>query len=287
MPVNAKGKPMPNHSQKKVVLLPIDSKGQNLKLVPVANPRTKKTENLSLFDRFHDHTIGKIVPQHDEYLRAADFAKSDHVSWKTLTYIRVAFSYLLICNIMTTFWLNADGIEHMWWYFTYWGIAFTMFAMTYSEKAAMDPVRYQYCAMLWSECAAGFNFIIFPGFWILLAPGVFSRPCNTFKDYVTFYHLIESHTLPIIASMTHLYLVKGHVYIPRDNHKIMLLGILYTYFNYVGTKMEGHPMYPYADWSNFYETVALYVLMALMETYSYYAFANWICKKRGFKPSDY
>ena len=174
----------------------------------------------------------------------------------------------------------------MWYYFTYWGIAFTMFAMTYSEKAAMDPVRYQKCAMLWSECAVGFNLVIFPGFWILLAPGIFKRPVHTFKDYCTFYHLIESHTLPLIASMTHLYLVKGHVLLTKDHIYILMLGIIYIYFNYLGTIMEGHPMYPVADWSNFYETVGLYIFMAFLETISYYLLASWICKKRGFIPSS-
>ena len=175
---------------------------------------------------------------------------------------------------------------HMWYYFTYWGIAFTMFAMTYSEKAAIDPTRYQVSAMLWSECAAGFNFIIFPGFWILLAPGVFDRPWNSFKDVATFFHLILSHTVPLVASLTHVYLVKGHVLIPKDKHYIMMLGIIYIPFNYIGTVMEGHPMYPVADWSNFWVTVILYLFMAFLETLSYYTFAKWICDKRSFKPSN-
>ena len=71
---------------------------------------------------------------------------------------------------------------------------------------------------------------------------------------------------------------------PYDFKFVLALGIIYIYFNYIGTIAEGAPMYPIADWSNFWETLILYVILALLEAGSFYLFAKWICKKRGFTP---
>ena len=91
--------------------------------------------------------------------------------------------------------------------------------------------------------------------------------------------------MPLIASVTNIYLTKGHVLLYYDHKYVLGLGIIYIYFNYIGTYAEGHPMYPIADWSNFYETVAMYMTLAGLEALAEYCFALWICKKRGFTPA--
>ena len=138
--------------------------------------------------------------------------------------------------------------------------------------------------MIWAELATGFNFVIFLFFWTILAKGVFNKPWNNLVDIITNIHLIGSHTIPLIAGMTNIYLTKGHVLLPYDFKAVLALGIFYIYWNYVGTIAEGHPMYPIADWSNFWETVILYVLLAVMEAGSFYLFAKWLCNKRNFTP---
>lgn len=138
--------------------------------------------------------------------------------------------------------------------------------------------------MIFAELAFGFNAIIFPFFWVMLAPHVLDRPWDNFLDIVQNLHLIFSHVVPLIASVTNIALTKDHVLLPYDHKYVFALGIIYIYFNYIGTIAEGHPMYPIADWSNFYLTVFLYVTMAALEALALNLFGTWICKKRGFTP---
>ena len=78
----------------------------------------------------------------DDIMRAADFSSSDHVSEDSLLVIRGAFGYMLLCNILTTYWLNSDGIMHMWYFFTYWGILATLVAIIMAQKAVADKNRF-------------------------------------------------------------------------------------------------------------------------------------------------
>lgn len=139
--------------------------------------------------------------------------------------------------------------------------------------------------MIAAELAFGFNAVIFPFFWIVLAPTVLDRPCKTFLEAVGILHLVLSHCMPLVASLVNIYLTKDHVLLYYDHKYVLALGIVYIYFNYIGTIAEGHPMYPIADWSNFYETVLMYVTLAGLEAGAEYLFAVWICKKRGFTPT--
>jgi hypothetical protein len=137
--------------------------------------------------------------------------------------------------------------------------------------------KYQETAMIFAEIAFGFNAVVFPFFWIVLAPTVLDRPLDTFLEKVGCMHLILSHCMPLIASVTNIYLTKGHVLLYYDHKFIFALGIIYIYFNYIGTIAEGHPMYPIANWKNFYETVAMYMTLAALEAGAEYKFAKWIC----------
>jgi hypothetical protein len=102
-------------------------------LLPALTPKST-----TLFDKAHD-LIAKLLcgwrkskPTNPDYLNAAQFDQSDHVSETTLLCIRAFFAYYLLCNMLTTFWLNTDGIMHMWYFFTYWALAATLFAMVYA-----------------------------------------------------------------------------------------------------------------------------------------------------------
>ena len=102
-------------------------------------PAAKSQEDRpSLFDRTHDF-IGRFIPTdfktNPDYYSAAQFDQSDQVSEPVLLSIRGGFAMYLVINMLMTFWLNTDGIMHMWYFFTYWGVAATMFAMVYAMKA--------------------------------------------------------------------------------------------------------------------------------------------------------
>lgn len=51
-------------------------------------------------------------------------------------------------------------------------------------------------------------------------------------------------------------------------------------FNYIGTKYDGFPMYPIADWSNFWFTVFAYSALAVFNTILYHYFTLWLLRKR-------
>lgn len=219
-------------------------------------------------------------------MRAAYFGNSDHVNKDSLTIIRCAFGYMLLCNTLTTYFLNPDGIMHMVYFFTYWGTLSTFGALILAEKAAKDKERFQPSAVLLSECAAGFNIVIMPLFWLILAKGVFTNPWDNLVDIVTNIHLITSHTVPFIGGFTNVYLTKGHVMLPYDWRYVFFLGVFYIFANYVGTINEGAPMYPVADWKNFWFTFSCYLALAAVEAGCFYKFSQWLCKKRGFTPSQ-
>jgi len=128
--------------------------------------------------------------------------------------------------------------------------------------------------------------VIFPLFWLILAKHVFTNPWDNLLDIVTNIHLIGSHTLPLIGGFTNVYLTKGHVMLPYDWKYIFFLGVFYIFANWLGTIEEGAPMYPVADWKNFWFTFACYFFLAFVEAGFFYKFSQWLCKKRGFIPSE-
>lgn len=206
------------------------------------------------------------------------------MSKNTLILVRAFFAAWILINCLTTFYLNDDGIMHMLYFFSYWGSVTSMLGLIFSIKAIQDKERWQFAACFSTEMAMGFDLAIMPLFWAVLAPKLFILKWHGFLNIVTNIHLITTHTLPIIGTLTNIYLTKGFVFLPRDCQSMFLFGLIYIYFNYLGTLMEGAPMYPLADWKNFWETVGWYTLLAACETLFYWLFANWLNKKRHFTP---
>ena len=56
-------------------------------------------------------------------------------------------------------------------------------------------------------------------------------------------------------------------------------GLVYIFANYLGTIVEGAPMYPYADWKNVPLTIFLYFFLACLQTYAYMKICAYINKK--------
>jgi len=222
------------------------------------------------------------LPKRDDYSDCANFSKSDHLTEENLLIVRGIFCFALACNVVTTYWLNYDGFYHMFFFFSYWGSILTTLGILFSTKAVVNKNEFQMWACLCTEMGMGFNFVIMPMFWIALWPNLVTLNWHGL-DLITNIHLITTHTLPVIGGGLNIYLTKDFVFLPRDCKLLFILGILYIPANYWGFIYEGQPEYPVADWKNFWETVAWYVLLAASETVIYYLFSSWLCRKRGYK----
>jgi len=111
-----------------------------------------------------------MTPKRTDYDNAAQFDQSDYCNWWWLNAWRVGFSMFILCNCLMTFFLNTNGIMHMVYYFSYWGSISTMFGIIFSIKACQDKKRWQFWACFMSQLGMGFNFVIMPFFWMVLAP---------------------------------------------------------------------------------------------------------------------
>ena len=137
-----------------------------------------------------------------------------------------------------------------------------------------------------SQLGMGFNLVIMPLFWYMLAPELFKLDWHGIQ-LITNIHLIITHTIPFISSVTNVYLTKGFVMLPRDYKSILGCGMIYIYANYIGHIEEGKPLYPisFANWVEFWPTVGWYTVLAVLEAGCYWLFATLLCKYRNFKPT--
>ena len=131
-----------------------------------------------------------------------------------------------------------------------------------------------------TECATAFNLIITPMFWTLLAPNIF-EDWKTLVGFIDNIHYMTTHTIPLLATVFNLYFTPGFKFVRDDWKLVFKLGMAYIYYNYVGTIAEGHPMYPYADWTNFWLTVFLYTVLAAFDAIAFYWAAGRLQKYRG------
>lgn len=107
-----------------------------------------------------------------------------------------------------------------------------------------------------------------------MAPVEFGKyPKWTGLDLVTKIHLTTTHTIPMIASLTNIFITKNMVFFPEDWKIMFLGGVIYIYANYLGTQVEGSPMYPIADWTNVPFTIMCYLFAAILESFIYYHLA--------------
>lgn len=67
------------------------------------------------------------------------------------------------------------------------------------------------------------------------------------------------HSVPTIAAFTNL-IITEIVYLKRDWRLCFTAGIAYTFADWLGTRNEGHPMYPVVDWKNPSVTIAIFVV---------------------------
>jgi hypothetical protein len=76
-------------------------------------------------------------------------------------------------------------------------------------------------------------------------------------------HMTTLHSLPIITSTINIVLTDMKL-VEQHWTRMVWMGVIYMFFNALGTHEMGRPCYPIADWKNIPETVILYTIMALV-----------------------
>ena len=122
--------------------------------------------------------------------------------------IKSILSIFLISNLLMTIYLN-EYIAHIFFYFSYWGVFTSFLAMFFSIRAYNYKKNNQAPAVIFTEISICYNIVIVPVFWAMIAPNEFSKyPKWKGLDLVTKIHLTTTHTIPIIASLTNIYISK-------------------------------------------------------------------------------
>lgn len=238
-------------------------------------------EDMFAGESIWDWITNTFLPSWETYDKLADFRHSDYVDEDCFIVCRVLMVCLLLVNLATTYFENPEGVYHFFFYFSYWGAFFSCIAITLSLRAAYFKGEYQAWACVFSEIAMTFSISITVLFWTLIFPPLFKKlTFESPKDIFDLWHYICTHTMPLIFMSLNIWLTRGQVFRPQDWKGMFLLSLTYMPFNYVGTKYDGFPMYPIADWKNFWFTVFCYSMLAVFNTGVYHYFSLWLLKKR-------
>jgi len=142
---------------------------------------------------------------------------------------------MLILNLIVTVFLN-EYIGTIFFFFSYWGVVSTLLSIFFSIQASKNSKYYQAPAIIFTELSLCYNLMIFPIFWLLLAPVEYSKyPEWNWPDLITKFHLTITHCIPLIACLSNVYLTKNMKFFPEDWKIVFLTGMIYIYANYIGT----------------------------------------------------
>ena len=214
-----------------------------------------------------------------------DFAKCSYANWSQLKYLSIKALWLSLLgwNLVETCWMNTYK-AHLIFFFSYWGVLFTFISTALEILAAHNPKRYQAAAVLLSEMSLAFNLTITPMFWLVLAPSVFSVLSWSGYDLLCRIHYTSTHTLPIMTSFTNLAITKKFKLYPEDWRVIFVSCLGYIYCNYLGTIVEGEPMYPgyYTSWEAPYWAIFAYSMLAVANAAVFKLFACFWDRHYGY-----
>ena len=194
--------------------------------------------------------------------------------------VKSILALLMGVNLIVTLLLN-DYVAHVFFFFSYWGDVASFLATCFQIRAAKFPKTYQVPAMICQEMAWSFNLIIFPLFWgYIFWWELKHTDLHTLIGKIDFVHYFTVHTFPMLSCILNTYLTKDMTMV-RDDWKIMLAsGTFYIFANWLGTIVEGSPMYPIADWTNPALTIMIYFITACIEAYAYVLITDFINSKR-------
>ena len=146
----------------------------------------------------------------------------------------------------------------MFYYESEWGFIITMVHMGFVMMAAENK-SWNKLAIVSGEIALGFDLIIEPLFWKEIAPVVF--PDMKWHG-LDLYYRIEMpfvHSIPLISMIINI-AITDMVFLKKDWRMCFASGVLYIGADYLGFRMEGHPMYPVVDWTNPAKTIGIFML---------------------------
>ena len=148
------------------------------------------------------------------------------------------------------------------YYESEWGIGITFFSLLFSTLAPLSEWL-QTLAVVSSELAMGFNIVITPIFWLILAPMIFPHiDYSTSEGKYTAFEMCFVHGVPICVTTFEL-LVTDMVFLHRDSWICAGAGVAYTFFNLAGViNLPGHMIYPILDWKHPFLTFIGYLLQA-------------------------
>lgn len=248
-----------------------------------AHCKTEKKEPLCACDECKEAEPAKkighvaLVDSSKYYIDPTDFADCRFECVSKMHYLSIKAFWMtaLGCNIVITCWMNTYK-AHLIFFFSYWGVTFTFIATALEILAAQNPKRYQAAAVLLSEMALTFNFTITPMFWFVLAPEIFSVLSWQGYDIICRLHYTCTHSLPIITSLLNLYLTKNFKLYPEDWRIIFISCMAYIYCNYLGTIIEGEPVYPgyYTGWESAPWAIFAYSCLAVANAAVFKVFAE-------------
>lgn len=222
---------------------------------------------------------------YQKYFDCADFSKCTIEGWSLLKMqvVKGVFVALIGMNLVVTFMRN-KYFGHMFFFFSYWGDIAAFLAGVFQIKASYEPKIYggvyQMLSVVCQEVACGLEFCIVPLFWGLVAPKDMPPFPWHGLEIIDGIHFITTHSWPIISCCVNTYLTKDMTMIREDRKILFWLGIIYIYANWLGTQVEGAPMYPIADWTNIPLTISLYFLLAVLQALSMDQFTKWLNSKR-------
>jgi hypothetical protein len=139
-----------------------------------------------------------------------------------------------------------------------WGVFLTSIAALLQFAAVLDKKLFNEAAVITQEISMCLNIIITPAFWILFAKITFENIPHTKDGYYLIFLYSAHHIFPIISSAGNLWIHKQY-FLRKDSKIVWLAGFIYIWVNYAGTKITGHPVYPWAfDWSHPIESFLIY-----------------------------
>ena len=65
------------------------------------------------------------------------------------------------------------------------------------------------------------------------------------------------HSVPLISMIIQIYMT-DMVFLKKDWKMCFTAGLSYIFADWLGFKMEGHPMYPVVDWTNYKTTISIF-----------------------------
>jgi len=71
------------------------------------------------------------------------------------------------------------------------------------------------------------------------------------------------HSIPLISMIIQIYMT-DMVFLKKDWKMCFTAGLLYIGADFLGFKMEGHPMYPVVDWKNYKTTIGIFFIQAVI-----------------------